>query len=129
MLEFQSCVLCIAESVFCTSMNGIGKTTSTLSKVPVATLAFWAAKIIATTLGETGGDAVSMSANLGYALSSLVFLAFFLAAVTAQILAKRYHAALYWMVVVATTTVGTTTSDYQRPRGLVSKAARCYSHL
>jgi uncharacterized membrane-anchored protein len=83
-----------------------------LSKVPMATLAFWIAKIIATTLGETGGDALSMSANLGYAISSLIFLAFFLVTVTAQIRAKRFHAALYWMVVVATTTVGTTTSDY-----------------
>jgi uncharacterized membrane-anchored protein len=91
-------------------VNGIRS--DALSKVPMATLAFWIAKIIATTLGETGGDALSMSANLGYAISSLILLAFFLVTVTAQILAKRFHAALYWMVVVATTTVGTTTSDY-----------------
>ena len=89
-----------------------GTRDATLSKVPMATLAFWIAKIIATTLGETGGDALSMSANLGYAISSLIFLAFFLVTVSAQILARRHHAALYWMVVVATTTVGTTTSDY-----------------
>jgi uncharacterized membrane-anchored protein len=83
-----------------------------LSKVPAATLAFWVAKICATTVGETGGDALSMTLKLGYAVSTLIFLAFFLVTVTAQIGAKRYHAWIYWLVVVATTTVGTTTSDY-----------------
>ena len=83
-----------------------------LSKVPAATLAFWIAKICATTVGETGGDAFSMTLKLGYAVSTLIFLGFFLVTVTAQIGAKRYHAWIYWLVVVATTTVGTTTSDY-----------------
>ena len=83
-----------------------------LSKVPQATLAFWVIKILATTLGETGGDALSMQLNLGYAVATLIFLAFFAVTVTAQVMAKRYHAAFYWAVVVATTTVGTTTSDY-----------------
>jgi len=83
-----------------------------LSKVPPVTLAFWAAKILATTLGETGGDALSMTLSLGYAVSSLVFLAFFAVALAAQVASDRYHPALYWAVVVATTTVGTTTSDY-----------------
>jgi uncharacterized membrane-anchored protein len=82
------------------------------SKVPQVTLAFWAIKILATTVGETGGDALSMTLNLGYAVSSLIFLGFFCVTLTAQLAAKRYHPLFYWAVVVATTTVGTTTSDY-----------------
>lgn len=82
------------------------------SKVPRVTLAFWVVKILATTLGETGGDALSMTLNLGYAVSTLIFLAFFLVTLVAQLLSKRYHPLFYWSVVVATTTVGTTTSDY-----------------
>jgi uncharacterized membrane-anchored protein len=82
------------------------------SKVPAATLAFWVVKILATTLGETGGDALSMTLNLGYAVSSLIFLGFFVVTLAAQMKAKRYHPVFYWAVVVATTTVGTTTSDY-----------------
>ena len=82
------------------------------NKVPQVTIAFWIVKIFATTLGETGGDALSMQLKLGYAVSSLIFLAFFAVTLTAQLKARRYHAAFYWMVVVATTTVGTTTSDY-----------------
>ncbi|HUQ48101.1 MAG TPA: hypothetical protein VM053_07655 [Gemmatimonadaceae bacterium] len=87
-------------------------TMNALSKVPQVTLAFWVAKILATTLGETGGDALSMTLNLGYAVSSLIFLGFFVVAVSAQIASKHYHPFYYWAVVVATTTVGTTTSDY-----------------
>lgn len=83
-----------------------------LSKVPEATLGFWIVKCLATTLGETGGDALSMQLNLGYAVSTLVFLAFFAAAVTAQVATDRYRPAIYWTVVVATTTVGTTASDF-----------------
>lgn len=86
--------------------------TSVLSKVPQATLAFWVVKILATTVGETGGDALSMTLNLGYAVSSLILLAFFCVTLTAQMASKRYHPVFYWAVVVATTTVGTTTSDY-----------------
>jgi uncharacterized membrane-anchored protein len=86
--------------------------TAILSKVPAVTLAFWVAKILATTVGETGGDALSMTLNLGYAVSSLIFLLFFAVTLTAQMASKRYHPAIYWAVVVATTTVGTTTSDY-----------------
>ena len=85
---------------------------NSLSKVPEVTLAFWAVKILATTVGETGGDALSMTLNLGYAVSSLIFLVFFCVTLTAQIKSKRYHPVFYWAVVVATTTVGTTTSDY-----------------
>jgi uncharacterized membrane-anchored protein len=83
-----------------------------LSKVPRVTLAFWVVKIFATTLGETGGDALSMQLNLGYAVSTLIFLAFFLVTLLAQVASKHYHPLFYWAVVVATTTVGTTTSDY-----------------
>lgn len=86
--------------------------TRLLSKVPPVTLAFWVVKIFATTLGETGGDALSMTLGLGYAVSTLIFLGFFCATLAAQVASKRYHPALYWAVVVATTTVGTTTSDY-----------------
>ncbi len=86
--------------------------TNALSKVPQVTLAFWAVKIIATTLGETGGDAVSMTLQLGYGISTLIFFAFFCVTVAAQVASRRYHPTLYWAVVVATTTVGTTTSDY-----------------
>lgn len=83
-----------------------------LSKVPQVTLAFWLVKICATTVGETGGDALSMSLKLGYAVSTLIFLGFFLVTVAGQVSARRYHPVIYWLVVVATTTVGTTTSDY-----------------
>jgi uncharacterized membrane-anchored protein len=83
-----------------------------LSKVPEVTLGFWIVKILATTVGETGGDALSMTLNLGYALSSLIFLGFFCITLVAQITSKRFHPVFYWAVVVATTTVGTTTSDY-----------------
>jgi uncharacterized membrane-anchored protein len=89
------------------------------SKVPAVTLAFWLVKICATTVGETGGDALSMTLNLGYAQSTLIFLAFFVVALAAQIASRRYHPVWYWAVVVATTTVGTTTSDYlDRTAGL-----------
>jgi uncharacterized membrane-anchored protein len=83
-----------------------------LSKVPQVTIAFWIIKILATTVGETGGDALSMTLNLGYAVSSLIFLAFFAVTLSAQVASKRYHPFIYWAVVVATTTVGTTMSDY-----------------
>jgi len=83
-----------------------------LSKVPQVTIAFWIIKILATTLGETGGDAVTMTLQLGYAVGSLIFLAFFAVTLGAQVSVKKYHPFFYWAVVVATTTVGTTMSDY-----------------
>jgi uncharacterized membrane-anchored protein len=83
-----------------------------LSKVPQVTLMFWVIKIFATTLGETGGDAVTMTWELGYAVGSLIFLGFFAVTLAAQVASKRYHPFIYWAVVVATTTVGTTMSDY-----------------
>lgn len=82
------------------------------SKVPSVTLMFWVVKVLATTVGETGGDAVSMTLNLGYAVASLVFLGFFAATLAMQLASRRHHPAVYWAVVVATTTVGTTMSDY-----------------
>jgi uncharacterized membrane-anchored protein len=89
-----------------------GAIDATPSKVPEVTLAFWFIKILATTLGETGGDAVSMSMNLGYALSSIIFIGIFVVAVIAQIAAKAFHPFLYWFVIVATTTAGTTMADF-----------------
>ena len=89
-----------------------GDAANALSKVPQVTLAFWVVKILATTLGETGGDALSMTLKLGYAESTLIFLAFFVCALFAQVRSKQYHPVFYWAVVAATTTVGTTTSDY-----------------
>jgi uncharacterized membrane-anchored protein len=82
------------------------------SKVPEVTLGFWIIKILATTLGETGGDAVTMSMNLGYAVGTLIFLAIFLGAVSVQIRSKNFNAYLYWLTIVATTTVGTTIADF-----------------
>jgi len=84
----------------------------TLSKVPEVTLIFWIIKIAATTLGETGGDAVSMSMNLGYLVATAIFAAIFLVAVVAQIRAKGFHPFLYWATIIATTTVGTTLADF-----------------
>jgi uncharacterized membrane-anchored protein len=86
--------------------------TDTASKVPAVTLTFWIVKILATTLGETGGDSVSMSMNLGYAIGSAIFIAIFVAAVAVQIRARSFHAFLYWFVIIATTTAGTTMADF-----------------
>jgi uncharacterized membrane-anchored protein len=82
------------------------------SKVPHITLAFWLIKIAATTLGETGGDALSMTLRLGYAVSSLIFIAFLVVSAAAQIRARKFHPFLYWAVIVATTTAGTTMADF-----------------
>src|ERR1700761_5632619 len=82
------------------------------NKVPEVTLAFWVIKIAATTLGETGGDALPMTLNLGYALSTLVLFGIFVAVVWTQIASQRFHPFLYWTVIVATTTVGTTMADF-----------------
>nr|WP_320131356.1 hypothetical protein [uncultured Holophaga sp.] len=82
-----------------------------LVKVPAATLAFWVIKIAATTLGETGGDALSMSMKLGYLVSTGIFAVLFLAMVGAQIRAKAFRPLLYWATIVTTTTVGTTLAD------------------
>jgi uncharacterized membrane-anchored protein len=83
-----------------------------MSKVPAVTLGFWVIKIIATTLGETGGDAVSMTLDWGYALSSAMFIGIFAVAVAVQISTKTFRPFLYWLVIVATTTAGTTMADF-----------------
>jgi uncharacterized membrane-anchored protein len=83
-----------------------------LSKVPEVTLVFWIIKIAATTLGETGGDTVTMTLNWGYLAGTLLFLAALIALVTAQIVAKKFHPSLYWATIVASTTFGTTTADF-----------------
>jgi uncharacterized membrane-anchored protein len=83
-----------------------------LSKVPEVTVVFWIMKIMATTLGETGGDAVSMSMDLGYLVSTGIFAVLFMIAVSAQIRAKKFHPTLYWLTIIATTTVGTTLADF-----------------
>jgi uncharacterized membrane-anchored protein len=84
----------------------------TVSKVPQVTVGFWIIKITATTLGETGGDAVSMSMDLGYLVGTAVFAAIFVLVASAQIRASRFRPFLYWSTIIATTTVGTTMADY-----------------
>jgi uncharacterized membrane-anchored protein len=92
---------------------------SEFSKVAAVTVSFWIIKILCTTLGETGGDAVTMSMNLGYAIGTSIFAVIFLAAVIAQVMAKKFHPFLYWFTIIATTTVGTTMADLaDRSEGL-----------
>ncbi|OBI55200.1 hypothetical protein [Mycobacterium sp. E796] len=83
-----------------------------LTKVPAVTLGFWVIKILATTLGETGGDTVTMTLNWGYAAGVALFGVALVALVAAQIFAKRFHASLYWATIVASTTFGTTLADF-----------------
>lgn len=83
-----------------------------VSKVPAVTLGFWLIKILATTLGETGGDTVSMTMNLGYLASTGIFLAILLVLVWRQIAADRFHPFLYWATIIASTTAGTTMADF-----------------
>jgi uncharacterized membrane-anchored protein len=83
-----------------------------VSKVPEITLVFWVIKILATTVGETGGDAVSMSLDLGYLVSTGIFAAIFIAMVGVQIKAEKFHPVVYWATIIATTTVGTTLADF-----------------
>lgn len=87
-------------------------TAETLAKVPAITLGFWVIKILATTLGETGGDTVSMSMNLGYLTSTGIFMLVFVGAVIFQIKAVQFHPFIYWFTIIASTTVGTTMADY-----------------
>ncbi len=87
-------------------------TQDTLSKVPAITLSFWIIKIAATTLGETGGDTVTMTLDWGYLAGTGLFLALLVALVAAQILAKRFHPVLYWATIIASTTFGTTMADF-----------------
>ena len=90
-----------------------------MNKVAQVTLAFWVMKICATTLGETGGDLLSMTLNLGYAVSTVVFFGIFLATLIAQVTSRSYHPLMYWAVIISTTTAGTTMSDFlDRTAGL-----------
>jgi uncharacterized membrane-anchored protein len=90
-----------------------------VSKVAAVTSSFWIIKILCTTLGETGGDAVTMSMNLGYAVGTSIFAAIFIVAVLVQVRAKKFHPFIYWFTIVATTTVGTTMADLvDRSEGL-----------
>jgi uncharacterized membrane-anchored protein len=82
------------------------------SKVPEVTLGFWIIKILATTLGETGGDTVTMTMDLGYLTGTVIFLSVLMVLVAIQIAAKKFHSFLYWAVIVASTTVGTTMADF-----------------
>jgi uncharacterized membrane-anchored protein len=91
-------------------MNTVAKTS--LSKVPEVTLGFWIIKIAATTLGETGGDTVTMTMNLGYLTGTAIFLALLVLLVGVQIAAKKFHPFLYWATIVASTTFGTTMADF-----------------
>src|SRR2546428_9050361 len=97
------------------------KKSDLVAKVPQVTFLFWIVKILATTLGETGGDAVTMSwlgettdeaKGTGYLIGTAIFGVIFVAAVVVQIRAKKFHPFLYWLTIVATTTVGTTLADY-----------------
>lgn len=83
-----------------------------LAKVPQVTVGFWIIKILATTVGETGGDAVSMSMDLGYLVGTALFMACFIVAVASQVAAGKFHPWLYWATIIASTTVGTTLADY-----------------
>lgn len=83
-----------------------------LSKVPAVTLGFWLIKILATTLGETGGDTVTMTWNLGYLIGTAIFLTLLVVLVGLQIVAKKFHPALYWATIAASTTAGTTMADF-----------------
>ena len=83
-----------------------------LSKVPAVTLGFWIIKILATTLGETGGDTLSMTFNLGYLISTAIFVVPLVALVIWQVRAPRFHPALYWATIIASTTAGTTMADF-----------------
>ncbi|MCW3848560.1 hypothetical protein OF829_15095 [Sphingomonas sp. LB-2] len=84
----------------------------TVSKVPAVTLGFWVIKILATTLGETGGDTVSMTMDLGYLIGTAIFLSLLVVLVWAQIAAKRFNVWLYWATIIASTTAGTTMADF-----------------
>ena len=104
-----------------------------MSKVPEVTLIFWIIKIAATTLGETGGDTVTMTLNWGYLAGTALFLVILIALVIFQIVAKKFHPYLYWATIVASTTFGTTMADFaDRHWGSDTQAARrfyCYCCL
>jgi uncharacterized membrane-anchored protein len=83
-----------------------------MNKLPAITLSFWIMKICATTLGETAGDLLSMTLNVGYTISSAILLSFFFATLVIQLSTKKFHPTIYWAVILSTSTAGTTISDY-----------------
>jgi len=99
-------------SLMATIMDATRMQESSTSKVPEVTATFWLIKILATTLGETGGDAVTMSMGLGYLAGTVIFAAIFAVAVAAQIRAREFHPFVYWTTIVASTTIGTTLADF-----------------
>ncbi|HMJ44700.1 MAG TPA: hypothetical protein VK522_20750, partial [Pseudolabrys sp.] len=92
-------------------MNSVG-VDAHLSKIPAVTLTFWLIKIAATTLGETGGDTVTMTLNWGYLAGTVLFSSVLVALVVVQIVAKKFHPYLYWATIIASTTFGTTMADF-----------------
>ena len=90
----------------------MAKTEAAMSKVPAVTLGFWIIKILATTLGETGGDTVTMTMDLGYLVGTAIFLSLLAVLVALQIAARKFHPILYWATIVASTTAGTTMADF-----------------
>lgn len=83
-----------------------------MKKIPEITIGFWVMKICATTLGETAGDLLSMTMNVGYAMSSIILISFFFVTLGIQLISKKYHPIIYWLVILSTSTAGTTMSDY-----------------
>lgn len=83
-----------------------------MKKIPEITIAFWIMKICATTLGETAGDLLSMTMNVGYAISSMILISFFIVTLAIQLFSKKYNPIIYWLVILSTSTAGTTMSDY-----------------
>src|SRR5689334_239294 len=83
-----------------------------MNKLPEITLYFWIMKICATTLGETAGDLLSMTLNVGYAISSIILIGLFLISLVTQLVSKTYNPILYWIVILSTSTAGTTMSDF-----------------
>lgn len=83
-----------------------------MKKIPEITIAFWIMKICATTLGETAGDLLSMTLNVGYAVSSMILISMFIVTLVIQLMSKKYNPIIYWLVILSTSTAGTTMSDY-----------------
>jgi uncharacterized membrane-anchored protein len=100
-----------------TSADSTQTTRYVMRKLPHVTALFWVMKIVATTLGETGGDMVAQSLNVGYLVSTFIFLGCFLVAVVVQLKARRFHPAIFWTVIVTTSTAGTTLSDFMNRTG------------
>jgi uncharacterized membrane-anchored protein len=109
----QALLVCVHAVDFLTNRRGTDLNNRVVaSKVPAVTLGFWIIKILATTLGETGGDTVTMTMNLGYLTGTFIFLSLLVLLIVFQISARRFHPSLYWATIVASTTAGTTMADF-----------------